>query len=29
VTWMVAADRADRPSSYRELRDALVAVSTT
>jgi len=26
VTWMVAPDRADRPASYRELRDALAEV---
>jgi serine/threonine protein kinase len=26
VTWMVAHDPDDRPSSYRELRDALVPV---
>lgn len=26
VTWMVAPDRADRPGSYRELREALAAV---
>jgi hypothetical protein len=26
VTWMVAPDRADRPGSYRELRDALAEV---
>jgi serine/threonine-protein kinase len=26
VSWMVAPDRADRPASYRELRDALAAV---
>ena len=29
VSWMVAPDRTDRPSSYRELRDALTTVSTT
>jgi len=29
VSWMLAADRNDRPSSYRELRDALAAISTT
>jgi len=28
VSWMVATDRTDRPSSYRELRDALAAIST-
>jgi len=27
ITWMVAPDRDDRPSSYRELREALAAVS--
>jgi hypothetical protein len=26
VRWMVAHDPADRPSSYRELREALVAI---
>jgi eukaryotic-like serine/threonine-protein kinase len=29
VSWMVAADRTERPSSYRELRDALTTISTT
>lgn len=29
VAWMLAADRDDRPGSYRELRDALAAIATT